>query len=68
MEAMLSLRRILVLCLLLGLLILGWLSWRDAPSRRQAQGNGRADHLQAAGQFREAARLIRPARRPICRR
>jgi hypothetical protein len=31
---MLSLRRILVLCLLLGMLILGWLSWRDAPSRR----------------------------------
>jgi hypothetical protein len=29
------LRRILVLCLLLGLLILGWLSWRDLPSRRQ---------------------------------
>ena len=29
------LRRILVLCLLLGLLVLGWLSWRDAPSRRQ---------------------------------
>ncbi|HXP81575.1 MAG TPA: hypothetical protein VN976_16835 [Verrucomicrobiae bacterium] len=35
MEAMLPLRRILVLCLLLGLLILGWLSWRNAPSRRQ---------------------------------
>ena len=35
MEAMSPLRRILVLCLLLGLLILGWLSWRDAPSRRQ---------------------------------
>jgi hypothetical protein len=34
---MLSLRRILVLCLLLGMLILGWLSWRDAPSRRQPQ-------------------------------
>jgi hypothetical protein len=31
----LPLRRILVLCLLLGMLILGWLSWRDAPSRRQ---------------------------------
>jgi hypothetical protein len=29
------LRRILVLCLLLGLFVLGWLSWRDAPSRRQ---------------------------------
>jgi hypothetical protein len=24
-----------VLCLLLGLFVLGWLSWRDAPSRRQ---------------------------------
>ena len=35
MEAMSPLRRILVLCLMLGLLILGWLSWRDAPSRRQ---------------------------------
>ena len=35
MEAMSSLRRILVLCLLLALLILGWLSWREAPSRRQ---------------------------------
>jgi hypothetical protein len=34
---MLSLRRILVLCLLLGMLILGWLSWRDAASRRQPQ-------------------------------
>jgi hypothetical protein len=32
---MLSLRRILVLCLLLGVLVLGWLSWHDAPSRRQ---------------------------------
>ena len=32
---MLPLRRILVLCLSLGLLILGWLSWRNAPSRRQ---------------------------------
>ena len=32
---MLSLRRILVLCLLLGMLILGWLSWRDGSSRRQ---------------------------------
>jgi hypothetical protein len=29
------LRRILVLCLLLGLLALGWFSWREAPSRRQ---------------------------------
>jgi hypothetical protein len=28
-------RRILVLCLLLGLLILGWLNWRDVSSRRQ---------------------------------
>jgi hypothetical protein len=35
MEATIPLRRILVICLLLGLLILGWLSWRDAPSRRQ---------------------------------
>jgi hypothetical protein len=35
MEAKLSTRRILVLCLLLALLILGWLSWRDLPSRRQ---------------------------------
>jgi len=35
MEAMLPLRRILLLCLLLGLLVLGWLSWRDARSRRQ---------------------------------
>jgi hypothetical protein len=34
---MLPLRRILVLCLLLGLLILGWLAWRDAPSRRQVK-------------------------------
>ena len=34
MEATFPLRRILVLCLLLGLLILGWLSWREAPSRR----------------------------------
>jgi hypothetical protein len=34
---MLSLRQILVLCLLLGALILGWVSWRDAPSRRQPQ-------------------------------
>jgi len=31
----LLLRRALVLCLLLGLMILGWLGWRDAPSRRQ---------------------------------
>ncbi len=29
------LRPILVLCLLVGLLALGWFSWRDAPSRRQ---------------------------------
>jgi hypothetical protein len=34
---MLSLRRILVVCLLLGLSILGWLSWRDAPSRELPQ-------------------------------
>jgi hypothetical protein len=32
---MLPSRRTLVLCLLLGVLILGWLSWRDLPSRRQ---------------------------------
>jgi hypothetical protein len=32
---MLSLRRILVLILLLGVLVLGWLSWREAPSRRK---------------------------------
>jgi hypothetical protein len=31
----LTLRRVLVLCLLLGVLILGWLSWRDLSSRRQ---------------------------------
>ena len=37
MEEASPLRRILVLCLLLGLLVLGWLSWRDAPSRRQAK-------------------------------
>jgi hypothetical protein len=35
MEATFPLRRILVLCSLLGLLVLGWLSWREAPSRRQ---------------------------------
>ena len=35
MEAMSPLRPILVLCLLLGLLALGWFSWREAPSRRQ---------------------------------
>ena len=35
MEAMPPVRRILVLCLLLGLLALGWFSWRDAQSRRQ---------------------------------
>jgi hypothetical protein len=29
------LRRILVLCLLVGLLIFGWLNWRDVSSRRQ---------------------------------
>ena len=34
-EATLPLRRILVLCVLLGVLILGWLSWRDVPSRQQ---------------------------------
>ncbi len=37
METMPPLRRILVLCLLLGLLALGWFSWRDAPARRQAK-------------------------------
>jgi hypothetical protein len=37
MEATFPLRRILVLCLLLGLLILGWLSWREAASRRQVK-------------------------------
>ena len=30
-------RRILVLCLLVGMLILGWLSWREAPSHRAAK-------------------------------
>jgi len=34
-EEILPLRRILVLCLLLGLLILGWLSWRNLPARGQ---------------------------------
>ena len=34
-EAILSTRRVLVLCLLLGVLIVGWLSWRDRPSSRQ---------------------------------
>jgi len=34
-EGILPLRRILVLCLLLGLLILGWLSWRNLPARGQ---------------------------------
>jgi hypothetical protein len=28
-------RRTLVLCLLLGALVLGWFSWRDAPARQQ---------------------------------
>jgi hypothetical protein len=32
---MLPVRRILVLCLLIGLLILGWLSWRETSSRQQ---------------------------------
>jgi hypothetical protein len=34
MEAAPSLRRLLALCLLLGVLIVGWLSWRNAPSQR----------------------------------
>jgi hypothetical protein len=37
MEAMSPLRRILVLCLLLGLFVLGWLSWREAPSRQPVE-------------------------------
>lgn len=35
MEADLSSRRLLVFCLLLGVLIIGWLSWRELSSRRQ---------------------------------
>jgi hypothetical protein len=31
----LPLRRLLVLCVLLGLLILGWVAWRDSSSRQQ---------------------------------
>ena len=34
-EEISTLRRILVVCLLLGLLILGWLSWRNLPARGQ---------------------------------
>ncbi len=34
-------RRILVICLLLGLLILGWLSWRNVPSRQQIRETSR---------------------------
>jgi hypothetical protein len=34
-EGILPLRRTLTLCLLLGLLILGWLSWRNLPARGQ---------------------------------
>jgi hypothetical protein len=34
-EADLSSRRLLVFCLLLGVLIIGWLSWRELSSRRQ---------------------------------
>jgi hypothetical protein len=36
-EATILLRRVLILALLLGVLILGWLSWRGAKSRQQPQ-------------------------------
>jgi hypothetical protein len=35
LEAVLLTRRFIVLCVLLGMLIFGWLSWRDLSSRRQ---------------------------------
>jgi len=54
--------------LVAGVLILGWLSWRDLPSRRQLMETAVPIIFKQPVQFRENARLIRPTRRPICRR
>jgi hypothetical protein len=62
MEATFPLRRILVLCLLLGLLILGWLSWREAPSRRQV--NERAEPVISKQPVNFANRTFDPASPP----
>jgi hypothetical protein len=62
MEATFPLRRILVLCLLLGLLILGWLSWREAASRRQV--NERAEPVISKQPVNFANRTFDPVSPP----